>query len=94
MTIDHNLVYLLGQLVIVVWYVSRLNQKVVDLEKGFLKSELSHEKIKSEIHELSLVMARSDEKLVQLVRNITYENGSNYRAESTKKPRRKALESA
>lgn len=91
MTIDHNLLYAITQLVIVVWMFSGLNQRVKELEKDSQEGKISHKEIRDELHRLSLVVARSDEKLVQLLMGNTYVNTA---ANSVPRPKRRKGQNA
>lgn len=73
--LDHNLIAIIVQFCFFVWFLSGLNQRVKDLEKGFAESSRMDKEIKDELHTLSLVVARSDEKLVHLVTERIYGNG-------------------
>lgn len=70
--VDHNLIAIIAQFLFFVWFLSGLNQRVKDLEREFAESKASDKEIKDDLHALSLVVARSDEKLVQLVARRHY----------------------
>lgn len=91
LAIDHNLIAIIAQFLFFVWFLSGLNQRVKDLEKEFIESKAADKEIKDDLHALSLVMARTDEKLVQLVREKVYVNGGNNASneQSPKRARRK-----
>jgi hypothetical protein len=87
---------LLANVVLVVWMFATMNQRVRTLEMEIKEFKLRSDKMDGRLESLrdgmnglAIVMARSDEKLVQLVRESSLQSYGN--GHSTPPPRKKKV---